>query len=198
MTPLRLHVAPGNTKLGRVPNVSLRPVLDCVNCSTCKRDCYALKAWRQYPSVRKAWTANSVLLRNYPDTFETRLSAYLDRRKPRMFRWNVAGDIINPYHYGMICRIAERFPRTRFLIFTKAFGNLYKRIIPANLSVVASVWQGMPADHVDARLPLAFAGDCSAYGKRFERAIACPGRCDACGVCWDLAKRKLDVKFEIH
>jgi len=50
-----VKISNGNTKLGRIPNISLPPIKACGKDVPCKSDCYALKAYRQYPATRKAW-----------------------------------------------------------------------------------------------------------------------------------------------
>lgn len=51
-------VSNGNSKLGSIPNISLIPGKDCGDVP-CKAQCYALKAWKQYPETRAAWKRNS-------------------------------------------------------------------------------------------------------------------------------------------
>jgi len=51
----KLKIQRGNHKLHKgILTWSLPPILSCVNCEHCSKHCYALKAWKQYPNVRKA------------------------------------------------------------------------------------------------------------------------------------------------
>jgi ferredoxin len=196
---VKIHISNGNSKMGKIPSLSLRPVKDCVECSRCKKRCYALKAWRNYPSTRKAWGENSKLLRTSPDRFWAELSSWLWNHKPAYFRFHVAGDVLGVDHAAGIVQISKSYPKTKFMLFTKnlnAAKNM-RALSGNNLSVIYSVWQGQDPGR-ETTLPLSFAGDCSNYGERFKKAIECPGNCEACGVCWDLAKKGMDVKFDIH
>ena len=62
-----ITISLANSKLGKIPNISGVPVKDCINCKECRKDCYALKAYNQYPAVRKAWLSNSKLIRHNLD-----------------------------------------------------------------------------------------------------------------------------------
>ena len=50
----------GNTKMGRVLNISLPPVLTCDHNLPCyQKGCYAMRsAYNMYPEVRNAWDGN--------------------------------------------------------------------------------------------------------------------------------------------
>jgi len=50
---MKISISDKNSKLGKIPNISLTPIASCPNCSTCKSKCYALKAYRQYPASKK-------------------------------------------------------------------------------------------------------------------------------------------------
>lgn len=185
--------------MGRIPAVSGIPVADCPNAKHCKKECYAMKAWRQYKNVRSAWGGNSKLLRNDMKSYFDQLGAYLDKKKPWFFRFHVAGDIISKRHFRAICDISRKHPKTRFLIFTKAFRYIDKDI-PENLSLVLSVWNTMKFSDIPSRLydmPKAFAGDCGTW-PGYDKAIRCPGNCETCGACWDLSNNNLNVRFEKH
>jgi len=195
-------VSPGNSKLGRLPNVSLIPGKDCTNCSKCATSCYALKAFRAYPSVNKSWTDNSETLRNNPAEYFAEVRAYLSRHTPVLFRIHVAGDFITQEHLDQWLEIAKEFPSTRFLAFTKSFAFLpLHSALPENMSLVVSMWPGMKAP-ARKGYAIAYAGDAADYqgshNKRAAAAVDCPGNCDTCGICWSLAKKGQDVIFPFH
>lgn len=53
----------GNSKMHRVGSFSVLPVTTCAKNAPCAKDgCYACKMIRIYPSVRKAYTDNTVAL----------------------------------------------------------------------------------------------------------------------------------------
>lgn len=196
---IKLHVAPGNSKLGNIPNVSGVPGKDCVNCELCIKSCYAMKAWRMYPSVRRAWGENSALVRSDPGAWERQLVDWIRKRRGPVpfFRFNVAGDIVSPEHFDAMCNVARAVPGTKFLVFTKAYRFIHKRT-PRNLQVIVSAWEGMRPSDLPKRFRRAYAGDCRAFGERFRKAIRCPGNCETCGMCWQLSKIGRDVRFDIH
>jgi len=189
-----VSISPGNTKTGRIPAISLRPVADCGNCRHCARDCYALKAWQQYPVTREAWGRNSELARTARDSYFDQVGAYLERKHPEYFRWHIAGDILDQDYFNRMARVARANPETRFLVFTKMHSLNYRRR-PDNLTVVLSMWPGAPRGR--ARLPRAWVQD--GFEARVpDTAISCPGNCETCGMCWQLPKLQRDVVFKIH
>ena len=194
-------VSQGNSKLGKLPNVSLVPGRDCTNCKACISTCYALKAYRAWPTVKANWGANSDLLRSDPDKYFADVRAYLERAQPTLFRIHVAGDFVSLEHVLEWILVALDFPGTRFLAFTKSFDYLpdSPAELPDNLSVVVSLFPSMalPA-HLES-YPIAFAGELTDYATpRATDAIDCPGNCETCGVCWSLGKKGLDVSFPFH
>ena len=137
-------VSPGNSKLGKLPNVSLVPGRDCRNCKACIGTCYAMKAYKAWPSVKANWTENSDLLRTDPDAYFTEVRAYLTRTSPVLFRIHVAGDFVSLDHILDWVLVAQDYPSVRFLAFTKSFDLLPDPTeLPRNLSVVVSLFPGM-------------------------------------------------------
>jgi ferredoxin len=193
-----LKISSGNSKLGKIPNVSLRPIKDCPNCKSCAKDCYALKAYRMYPGVRNAWDGNAKAVRK--SGWEADADAYLTKHSPRFFRLHVAGDFISAKYFLAWVEIAKRHPETRFLAFTKAFDETAGVKLPGNFQVINSAFPGIHGLPLDK--PIAFAGEPSEYtgrlAKRAEAAIVCPGKCDGCGMCWSLSSLNKDVRFPIH
>jgi hypothetical protein len=193
-----LKISDGNSKLGSIPNMSLRPIADCPNCTSCAKECYAMKAYRMYPAVKVAWAGNAKAIRK-SDAWIADADAYLAKHKPAFFRIHVAGDFISAKYFLAWVDIAKRHPGTRFLAFTKAFKETAGVKLPANFQLINSAFPGMemPTDK-----PIAFAGEPSEYtgplAKRAAKALVCPGVCDSCGACWSLSQAKRDVRFPIH
>ena len=171
-----MPVSNGNSKMGRIPNWSVVPVRDCPNCTECREKCYALKAWRQYPSTRNSWNANS---REAHAGDLKSVREYLTRKKPRWFRVHVAGDFFSREYAQQWAEIARQFPQTRFLAFTKAFAQIEGVNWPENVAVVRSVF---PGQSLRGNGPIAFAGEPGDYSgamkRRAELAMTCPGKCD--------------------
>jgi hypothetical protein len=188
-TMQQIKISNGNIKLGGIPNLNLPPgpqyscrKTDC----KCYEDCYARKAWRQYPAVRTAWTSNWDLWNDDPQRFISDLTNYLKKKKPEYFRWHSSGDIPDQSYADMIMDVAEYFPDTRFLVFTKNYGVLMDQV-PDNLSVVYSRWPGIPfpselmaqpqAHYTDGDITTALKG---------TKSTQCPGSCSECKLCWNL------------
>ena len=185
----RVTISRGNRKLGAIMNVSTEPVRCCPKGLPCaKGGCYALKSLRLYPETRKAWAKNA------------RIANRVSDRRPRRFRWHVAGDILGVDYLRQMCRIAAQNPRTQFLVFTKAFTiiNAYEnsRALPDNLAIIFSAWPGMKIDNPHGHR-IAWMQD-GTEGRIPEDAVECPGNCEHCGICFSLPKLRRDVVFQKH
>ena len=207
---MHVYVSNGNGKMGKVMNLSLPPVLSCRDDAPCVKDCYAMKSYRMYPVVRNAWDSNLKIWKGdkeYYDWespgearafFENSLKAQLRSQKPRFFRWHVGGDIPDARYFMMMMVVAERFPQTRFLAFTKQYDIIAesKMVPPSNLSIVLSAWPGYTLNN-PKELPIAWMQD--GTETRIPRyTIECPGNCEACGMCWSLGELGVDTMFHKH
>ena len=191
-------ISPGNTKLGKIPNISLPPLQTCVPDAPCREGkCYALKAWRQYPNVRKAWRYNLGLYLIDPDRYFFKIDEYIRTKNVRYFRWHVAGDIPDRKYFVLMNRTAYRNPDILFLCYTKKY-QYCSNVGPNNLRLVASAWPGYPMSLDLVRTPIAWLS----HDDRLEfpvykdrDMIKCPNKCDECYQCWGTNK---DVVFDIH
>ena len=191
-----MKISQGNTKLGKIPNISLPPVITCPNSSECRKDCYAVKSWKQYRNVRTAWTANLTEYLTEPVRYFDTISEYCTSTKSTHFRWQVSGDIIDQeYLIGMI-KVAIENPKTEFLAFTKHY-DILPRIesIPANLRLVASAWPGMDLPAHVREYPIAWLSTDNRRELRQRVAYQCEGKCDSCLECFSTSR---DVVFELH
>jgi hypothetical protein len=196
-----ISISKGNRKLGGVMNVSTTPGRCCIRGVPCVRDgCYAFKAVRMYPGTSAAWRRNELIAKHHPESYFMQIAAQVAEAKPRLFRWHVAGDILSTDYLRGMCQIAVANPHTHFLAFSKAFDvvNEYenREAMPDNLVIVFSAWPGMsflnPHDHrvawmqdgTETRVP--------------ADAIACPGNCESCGMCYELERLGHDVVFHKH
>lgn len=197
-------ISKGNTKLGNILNYSTVPVKDCGNCSGCKVDCYALKAYRQYKAVRVSWDSNSALMRaDRASLTEHVVHMISKKRKPvDKFRVYQAGDVLDQADLDGWIDTAKACPGTQFLLYTKMHGLDFSNV-PTNMNIFHSQWVGMPKENKTG-LNAWIAGD-----KRVpEKHMVCPSvpdketgklktTCDKCGYCF--AKNvKLDVVFQQH
>jgi hypothetical protein len=190
MEPLKPKISPGNMKLGKISNISLPPIKTCVKGVPCADGkCYALKAWRQYPGVRKAWQDNLQCYIEDQDNYFAYIAGYIHSKGLKHFRWHVGGDIPDrDYLRGMIA-VAAVSPDTLFLAYTKRY-DYFPTDLPKNLRIVLSAWPGYPLP--DANMPIAWL---SHDHRRVNGAIECPNNCDKCLKCFGTTK---DVVFHIH
>ncbi len=109
----------GNSKLARyIFNWSLTPIKSCLNCEDCKSDCYAVKSYRFYPSVKLAWDRNLELARS--GDFVGHIIDQLKRaRTCKVVRIHVAGDFISQEYIDYWAVIVGTFPLLKFYAYTK-------------------------------------------------------------------------------
>ena len=194
-------ISKGNRKLGDLMNISISPRTCCPEDVPCASDgCYALRAYRLYPDTRKAWSRNGRIAKRHPDSYFRQIAARVAKIKPRLFRWHVAGDILNADYLQGMCRIAEENPETHFLAFSKAFDivNRYedREAIPGNLVIVFSAWPRMKIDNPHGHR-VAWMQD-GTETRVPEDAIECHGNCETCGLCYELPRLGVDVVFHKH
>jgi len=152
---LHVSVTKGNRKIGRVLNVSLAPIITCLNCLGCLKLCYDIKAILQYKNVAIARAKNYVILIRDRDKYFNEIIETLKHRKTnKFFRWHVAGDIIDVDYFDRMVKIARMFPDFRFWTYTKAYVFVNKWVkengkenLPQNLTVMFSEWKGMKMDN---------------------------------------------------
>jgi hypothetical protein len=191
---MKLSISKGNMKLGHIPNLSLPPVVTCRPGVPCAGQCYANKAYRLYPNVKKVWDTNWELWSTNPVDYFGQLQAWLFKHKPEWFRFHVSGDIPDRRYWESLNYTATLFLETKFMLFTKRF-DLEFGYIPPSLSVVLSMWPGQAIpEHLD-HLPKAW---CLPDDRAPASALLCPGNCESCGACWSLAQRGQDVAFKLH
>lgn len=194
-----ISISKGNKKIGNVWNVSLTPGLTCGDVP-CKRQCYAQKAWRMYPSVRKCWGGNWEEYQILGNVYFDDIVFQIGKKPPKLFRWHVAGDIPDyAYLVGMV-RVALDFPSVKFLAFTKQYYIVNQYLdfgpLPENLTIVFSAWPGFDLKNPHS-LPIAWMQN----GKETRvpiDALECHGNCEGCGLCWNLPTLGRDVVFEAH
>lgn len=204
MEELSVNISRSNVKTG-VPSFSTRPVITCVNCSTCARECYARRMER-YPNVRDAWERNTeIVKRGEWEKIAGAIKA--ECVNARFFRWFVAGDIPSSAFFAFMCDIAQDNRGTRFLAFTKNYNavNGYLatgRKIPRNLVVVFSGWGDALRPENPYNLPESnvYNGDDDAPVFN-SRNFNCPGNCRDCNAvgvgCWQLKKGQ-KIWFKKH
>jgi len=190
-----LQVSLGNTKTGHIPAISLTPVHSCRNGAPCSDVCYALKRYQQYPTVRNAWNRNLELAANRLPLFFDDVCTFVANKKPRFFRYHVSGDIPCQGYLYRMTRIARIHKKTRFLCFTKKYELDFSKA-PKNLSIIFSIWPGLKKPRIKRGVS-GFAY-LSCDSRKPVDSILCPGNCENCGMCFDIAKVGKPVCFDLH
>ena len=180
---LKVHIATGNRKVGRIKNVSLMSRICCGNCKTCEHYCYDIKAALQYKNVMIARAENTALAYSNREKYFRQIAESLtDKAKIKAFRWHVGGEILDLGYFGGMCAVARMKPDWRFWTYTKMHDIVNRWIalgnnIPSNLTVMYSKDANAVIDNPYG-MPEAYTvitGD-SEDGHGFK----CPGNCETC------------------
>ena len=193
---MSLIISEGNSKLGKVPNISLPPVITCRPKVPCKKKCYANKAFRLWPSVKAAWNNNLEFYRTYgAKIYFKRVGIWLEENKPEYFRWHVSGDCPDAGYLQGVLDVAMDFPETKFMMFTKRWDLFPKDMyFPGNLTIILSMWPRLK-NPTALKFPRSWL---SIDKRKPEYHFKCPGKCDQCYKCWELVKLGHDVVFDLH
>jgi len=198
-------VSKGNIKLDQTRNLSLPPTFTCSDLPCYRQGCYALKAYRRYPSVREGWWKNLTHYVNNPDGFFKMVTEKLQRAKKNtnFFRWHTGGEITDQKYLNGMFEVARNIPKTHFLVFTKKYFLDFSQC-PENLEIIPSSWPGVKIPHKKLRdqgLSIAWMQD----GKDNRRirenkrnSFECPGDCSRCRVCWFASRNGRDIIFKKH
>ena len=195
----------GNNKTGDdCPTVSLAPIIDCKNCSGCRRECYDLRNDLRFPNVINDRAKNSAIHKADPKRYWNEIEEQINTLDVTELRVNVGGDL-NYDDFVEIYTICINRPQTDILFFTKndddinAFLDKYDR--PNNMKPILSMWEGMDIKNPH-NLPCAHVlyadGRTTApeYG-----AYYCGGNCSECHRkkegCWTLQPGE-HVIFRAH
>lgn len=192
----------GNTKLGKIWNTSFPPVWSCSVNAPCYKECYARKAFRQYPDTREAWIRNYGLYQADPNKYFRQINAFLSDVSPEHFRWLVAGDVVDTRYMTGVLELANRYPETNYCLFSKNYGVLIGLVrggmyVPENLTILASAWPGhkLPVE-LQENYRVAWMQD-GTETRAPENAIVCEGSCINCLKCYN-PKVQRDVILPIH
>ena len=198
-----VSISYGNNKMGKIPSVSLLPILTCpARCNgTCGDKCYAKKLAILRPSVMKAYARNTAVFMARPLDFFRAVERVM--ATSQLFRFHVSGDIPNSAYLAMVAYLANCNPFCKVLMFTKRYELVNNFIrdngtIPSNLKILFSGWTNLKPDN-----PYGFP-ETTVYAKDEDfrpEWKACGGNClDCalhCGGCWE-AKNGETVAFKIH
>lgn len=177
-----LKISPNNSKIGKIPNLSLTPGASCVPYVPCfKEGCYAYNSYRRFPNVRAAWDNNLRMYKTERMKFFYDLNWYLEHYVPERFRLFVGGDFPDWEFFRDFNVTAGLHPDTQFLAFTKRYEYNFDQKVE-NFSVVLSTWPGKNLP-TNTELPWSWLEE---DDRKPEVYFHCPGGCDDCGhECWD-------------
>ena len=143
-----VSVSMSNSKMGKVPSVSLLPVFSCSGrcIKTCAARCYAVKLCRIRPVVAHCYARNMAIAKHAPRAYWKVVNAAA--KNARFFRFHVSGDILNDRYFEEMCKTARKNPHCTFLAFTKQYEiiNLHLQCgdaIPHNLKIMFSGWENL-------------------------------------------------------
>jgi hypothetical protein len=215
---MKVTITRGNTKLGKVYNISLPPGTSCPKDAPCLGTCYAMKAWRQYPASRKAWQGNYDAWKEDSLKYFGEVARLCSSKQAERFRWHVAGDIPNLAYYKGMVMVAECNPTTQFLAFTKNV-SVANEPRPENLRIIISMWPKLfGGDSTDKDITLQnLKNHCGIawmdpidhstsedlwYTDKItnevvKESVECSGNCDECFLCWYLDSGS-SVVFKQH
>ena len=119
---LKLSVSKGNSKIGKVLNISLAPIVTCCNCVKCMYFCYDIKACLAYPSALLARARNTALFMLSRDEYFNQLHKVMASRKKNFYlRFHVSGEIVDYNHFERMINTALLFPYYRIWTYTKNY-----------------------------------------------------------------------------
>ncbi len=204
--PLGVSLRPGNSKLGRVLNVSLPPGISCrANAPCYKEGCYARKFYDRRAICENAWNRNWEAATSHMSDYFEFIRAMISLKQPALFRWHVSGDIPSESYLTGMMGVAKTCPNTKFLCFTKQYELISEQPWSAhpeheakNLRIVLSMWPGLALPRDMHSFPKAWMRDPKNPDPRIpDDALRCDGGCSTCGRCWNL-KPGESIVFDKH
>ena len=199
----RLHVtiSKGNSKIGKVMNISILPVMTCGGCGKnrgglpCVWFCYDVRDCLRFPeNVLKSRAKNTWLLIHEPARFWAEIDAAMTRRRKHKFiRFHVGGEIMSTAHFGDMVDLMKKHPDFIGWTYTKKYryvnryiaehGGTRAAAYSTYFTVMFSEWDGVPVDN-PYDLPL-FTTRLKAGNKNhpetyFKNLFKCPGKCIIC------------------
>lgn len=139
------------------------------HCAGCKGKCYVFKSYNRYTSrdtgkcsVKLGHARNTIAMREDIEKCFSDLCGQIDRarkNKLEIGRFDQSGEIENAAQFGMMCRIAARYPDKPFYVYSKndnvVVPMLLAGVVPENLTVLISVWHeyGIAAYNAVKHLP---------------------------------------------
>lgn len=182
-----IHISKKNAKLGNIANISLPPLVTCIDNPPCAAKCYARKAYEGYAAhtCGPAWDENLAEYKADAASYFGQITRFLHQHpQTTHFRWHVSGDIPDAVYYSYMLAVAVMNPTVKFLCYSRKSFLLPPPFgaIPANFTMLRSIW----LDEVDPELYKGRWFKVVPKDVPIDPALACPGRCDKCYACWNL------------
>jgi len=183
----RKRLTSGNMKV-KALLFSLPPIISCLNCSSCKSTCYAVKSYRQYPAVRNLWDDNLYLAQTDLWTLYNDLRAQLKKTKQKYVRIHQSGDFISQQYVGMWRTLAKEHKHLIFYYYTKVDHLLDLTELAAlpNVCGIDSLLNGKrnygALKYVTALAKETGAVICPATHGEDKKEVKCGVNCTACMV----------------
>lgn len=204
----KVYISEKNTKMGRVPSVSLPAYVTCIFCG-CWKKCYAVRLEKFRKAVRDNNARNLKILLENPEEYWRQVKEAV--RVSRFFRFHVSGDIPT---YEYFCKMVETALENTYcdiLCFTKKYAIVNRWIdehgksadcLPKNLHMVFSAWDDLkmvnPYNLPEAHVKFRNGKSTLPEGKN---AFHCFGCCEDCYLagcgCWKMETGDA-VEFDEH
>lgn len=179
---MSVSISKGNRKVGAIANFSLPPIKACpaVCVGTCAKNCYALKSYRMYPTVKKAWDRNLEEVSS-SEAWADDVCKFLDGYKGDLFRIHVAGDFISQEYFMEWVRIARQYNGIQFLAFTKCYDIADGIRLPQNFNLIYSLWDGIDPTSAPVGSFVSVVGESDDPPAHLFK---CGGYCPECKACF--------------
>lgn len=116
-----LPFSSGNKKIDKSCLIqSTLPVITCPNCKKCKKNCYAIKALRQYPDYFNKTLFYTFLIQYDISLYKNIVEYSLLHTTKKIIRLHEAGDFMNDNYILMWYDIAKKFKDITFYSYTKS------------------------------------------------------------------------------
>lgn len=115
-----------------------------VDCSQCERACYAVRSYKQYPTVTKNRVENTLQLREEIEQHFADIYWTIKDNNINVVRYTESGEIENINQFMHLYWLSMDLPTVKFYLYTKNYNVLREffnnHILPNNLVVLISVW----------------------------------------------------------
>jgi len=182
-------VSKGNTKLGKILNISMPSYYSCPGHSQwCAKECYALRYQKQYKNCRIIYDNNFEISKdpNFSDIVINKLSQTHDSP----IRIHVSGDFYDENYINSWIKICSSLPDLKFWTYTRSWmiPNLLDNIRELNqlknIQIFLSTDTTMPDPPSDFRVAY-IVDDTRAKGFRCAHDLKIKKSCLECGYCFN-------------